>query len=135
MAEKKDVIATAQAALGEPEERHDPQKTSLLKLSVGSLVSDLKLVSTWDDASKSYGEASPAYSIYHVERMVGEDGRPTNKYVNIPIPKNADAFRQIGNHFLQLAEAAEGLELERSSPSVDDLGAALAALKKFKEAK
>ena len=130
---KKNPIVEVQNDLGVPNEPHYDRKTPLLKLTVGSVTSNLSLTEKWNEDEGGYRPPVPTYSLYFEERVRNEEGRTERSFVQIPVPKNSAAFRQIGEHFLKLAQAAEGLELERSANAVDDLDRALDALKIFRK--
>ncbi len=119
--------------LGASEDPHYPKKDSLLKLAVGDFVSDLKLVQAWDKDLQAYKPPVPSYSCYFTEKIRSDDGSISTEYRQVPIPKTAAAFRSLSDHFAQLAQAAEGLELERSSSSVSDLDHAMSMLKAYKK--
>lgn len=130
---KQNIIVEAQQDLGVPNEPHYDKKTPLLKMTVGPITSNLSLTEKWDDESGGYKSPVPTYSLYFEERVRNDEGRMERSFTQIPLPKNAAAFKQIGEHFLKLAKAAEGLELERSANAVDDLDRALDALKVYKK--
>lgn len=132
-AAKQNTIVEAQQDLGVPNEPHYDRKTPLLKLTVGTITSNLSLTEKWDEDLGSYKAPVPTYSLYFEERVRNDEGRMERSFTMIPLPKNAAAFKQIGEHFLKLAKAAEGLELERSVNAVDDLDKALDALKVYKK--
>ena len=125
------IIPEAQQDLGVPEEQHFDKKTSLLKLSVGGLVSNLAIKEKWNKDAGRYDQPAPVYSIYFTESYKDEVGAMKTEYRMIPIPKNPQAFKLIGEHFLALSKLVEGLELEKAS-QVDDIAAAEAALARFK---
>lgn len=127
------VIAEVQQDLGIPQEQHFDKKTPLLKITIGSITSNLSLTEKWDKVADAYAAPVPSYSFYFEQRVRSDDGRMERDFTMIPLPKNAEAFRQLGEHFLKLAKATEGLELERSTGAVDDLDRALDALKAYKK--
>lgn len=126
------IIADVQKNLGVPEERHFTKKEPLLKITIGSVTSNLALAEKYDEATKSYLPPVPTYSLYFMEKVRDENGSMKNNVTSIPIPKDADSIRAFGEHLLKVAEAIEGLELGPSSQAVDDLDVALSKLKAFK---
>ena len=129
------IIADVQKSLGVPEERHYTKKEPLLKITIGSVTSNLALAEKYDEKTQSYLPPAPTYSLYFLERVRNEGGATRNNITNIPIPKDADSIRAFGEHLLKVAEAIEGLELGPSSQAVDDLDVALSKLKAFKSGK
>lgn len=129
---QKIIIEEAQKDLGTPVEKHYTKKTPLLKASFGSVVSNLAIAEYYDESAGSYREPEPSYSFYYMEKVVDSSGSPSNRVINIPIPKDAATFKAIADHFAKLAVAVEGIEFKKATSSADDLDAALNALKVFK---
>lgn len=129
---KNDVIDNIQQTFGAPQEKHFAKKEPLLKCTVGQITSNLSLAQYYDDATQSYRDPEPAYSLYFMERVKDQSGSISNKITSIPIPKDSDSIRAFGEHLIKVAKALEGIELKSSSSDVDDLDAALNRLKAFK---
>ena len=127
------IIEEAQKDLGTPVEKKYTKKTPLLKASFGSIVSNLAIAEYYDESTDSYRPPEPSYSFYFMEKVVDSSGSPSNKVINIPIPKDAATFQAIADHFAKLAKAVEGIEFKKAASSVDDLDAALSALKVFRK--
>ncbi len=127
------IIPEAQKDLGVPEDRHFTKKEPLLKITLGSLVSNLAIAEYYDEKTGSYQPPRPAYSFYFTERVKSADGSVTNRTTNIPIPKDSESLRSLGEHLIKVAKAIDGLELSRSN-DVDDFDAALKKLESFKKA-
>ena len=130
--QKNDVIGTVQQALGTPQEKHFAKKEPLLKCTIGQITSNLSLAQYYDDASQSYRDPEPAYSLYFMERVKDQSGGISNRITSIPIPKDSDSIRVFGEHLIKVAKALEGIELKSSSSDVDDLEAAMNRLKAYK---
>ena len=130
--QKNEVIDTIQQSLGTPQEKHFAKKEPLLKCTVGQITSNLSLAQYYDDASQSYRDPEPAYSLYFMERVKDQSGSISNKITSIPIPKDSESIRVLGEHLIKVSKALEGIELKSSSSDVDDLEAAMNRLKAYK---
>ena len=107
--EKKDVIGNIQQTLGTPQEKHFAKKEPLLKCTIGQITSNLSLTQYYDDASQSYRDPEPAYSFYFMERVRDQSGAMSNKITSIPIPKDSESIRALGEHLIKVAKALEGI--------------------------
>lgn len=129
---KANPIEELQQTLGTPQEQHFTKKTPLLKITLGNLTSNLALAEYWNEEEQSYNAPVPAYSCYFMDKVQQADGSTRNKTTMIPIPKDKESIRAFGEHLIKVAKALDGIELKSSSSDVDDLDAALVALKQFK---
>lgn len=128
----KNPIQDLQQTLGIPEEKHFTKKTPLLKLTIGNITSNLALAEYWNDDEQCYNPPVPAYSFYFMDNVIDASGKTQKKTTMIPIPKDKESIKALADHLARVAKALDGIELKSSSSDVDDLDAAIAALKQFK---
>lgn len=129
---KNETISAIQQSLGTPQEKHFTKKEPLLKCTVGSVVSTLSLAQYYDEKSQSYQDPVPTYSFYFQELVKDGSGKVSKNTVLIPIPKDQDSLRTLGEHLIKVSEAIKGIEFKSSSSDADDLDAALDRLKAFR---
>lgn len=125
-------ITEVQRDLGAPHDRNENRKEPLLKIRVGDVMSNLSLTERYDSTTGRYLPPEPTYSIGFTEKIRKADGSIESKYNSIPIPKDSESLRALGEHLVKVAKALEGIELRSSSQEVDDLDNALNRLKQFK---
>lgn len=133
-AQQSNAIAKAQQDLGTPHAQHYPRKTPILSYKIGDFSSILGIKQVFDEKTGDYDEGTPYYT-FMIKTQINEPnaafGVKRDIYALGGFRPSPEIFKELGEHFLQLAKETQGLPLGASEDD-SDLKSKLALLQKFK---